>query len=65
LYSDGKLKIRETIIEGFENIPKAFMGLFKGDNIGKMIVKIWFIVKINDKIIFNFINKIIIINIFK
>jgi len=39
-FKDGKLKIKETILEGFENLPKAFMGLFKGDNIGKMVVKI-------------------------
>jgi NADPH-dependent curcumin reductase CurA len=32
--------VRETVIEGFENIPKAFMGLFKSENVGKMIVKI-------------------------
>ena len=37
---DGKLTYQETIIEGFENIPEAFMGLFKGMNEGKMIVKV-------------------------
>ena len=36
----GKVSIEETIIEGFENIPEAFLGLFDGKNIGKMIVKI-------------------------
>ena len=36
----GKISIEETIIEGFENIPEAFLGLFDGKNIGKMIVKI-------------------------
>jgi NADPH-dependent curcumin reductase CurA len=36
----GKMKWRETIIEGIENAPSAFIGLFKGDNIGKMLVKI-------------------------
>ena len=36
----GKISIKETIIEGFENIPEAFLGLFDGKNIGKMIVKI-------------------------
>merc|ERR1719447_432278 len=35
-----KIKTRETVMEGFENIPKAFMGLFDGTNTGKMIVKI-------------------------
>lgn len=35
---EGKLKNKETRMRGFENIPKAFMGLFTGDNIGKMVV---------------------------
>jgi NADPH:quinone reductase len=37
---DGKLKYRENIVEGFENIADALLGLFRGDNIGKQIVKI-------------------------
>lgn len=37
---DGKLKWRETILEGIENMPMAFIGLFTGDNIGKMLVRI-------------------------
>lgn len=37
---EGKLKNKETIIEGFENIPNAFIGLFEGTNKGKMVVKI-------------------------
>jgi NADPH-dependent curcumin reductase CurA len=37
---EGKLKYRETIVEGFENIPKAFLGLFRGENIGKLLVKV-------------------------
>lgn len=36
----GKLKYRETIVEGFENTPKAFIDVLKGKNIGKMIVKV-------------------------
>lgn len=40
LYSEGKLKVQETVVNGFENIPKAFLGLFKGDNVGKMIVEL-------------------------
>ncbi len=39
-YSEGKLKLKETVKEGFENIPEAFIGLFEGENIGKMVVKI-------------------------
>jgi NADPH-dependent curcumin reductase CurA len=38
--SDGKLKYTETIVEGFDNIPSAFLDLFDGKNKGKMIVKI-------------------------
>lgn len=36
----GDLKYKETIIEGFDNIPEAFLGLFTGKNRGKMVVKI-------------------------
>ncbi|WP_238388419.1 NADP-dependent oxidoreductase [Christiangramia aestuarii] len=38
--NEGKLKYTETIREGFDNIPKAFLELFDGKNKGKMIVKI-------------------------
>jgi NADPH-dependent curcumin reductase CurA len=38
--SEGKIKWKETIVEGLENAPKAFIGLFKGENFGKMLVKI-------------------------
>jgi NADPH-dependent curcumin reductase CurA len=37
---EGKIKYREDIVEGFENLPKAFIGLFHGENTGKRIVKI-------------------------
>jgi len=37
---DKKLRHTETIVDGFENIPQAFLDLFKGKNKGKMIVKI-------------------------
>ncbi|MCY7292763.1 MAG: NADP-dependent oxidoreductase, partial [Ferruginibacter sp.] len=36
---EGKLKFTETIQHGFENLPKALLGLFKGENTGKMIVE--------------------------
>jgi NADPH-dependent curcumin reductase CurA len=36
----GKMTWRETIVDGIENAPSAFIGLFKGENIGKMLVKI-------------------------
>jgi len=37
---EGKLKYTETVVEGFDNIPNAFIDLFEGKNKGKMIVKI-------------------------
>jgi NADPH-dependent curcumin reductase CurA len=36
----GKLKWAETIVDGLENAPNAFIGLFKGDNTGKMLVRV-------------------------
>jgi NADPH-dependent curcumin reductase CurA len=38
--SEGKIKWKETIVEGLENAPKAFIGLFKGENFGKTLIKI-------------------------
>jgi NADPH-dependent curcumin reductase CurA len=38
--SEGKLKYEETIVEGFENLPETFLGLFEGKNTGKYLVKI-------------------------
>ncbi|WP_208592264.1 NADP-dependent oxidoreductase [Gracilibacillus suaedae] len=38
--NEGKLQYQETIKEGFENIPDAFLDLFKGNNIGKLLVKV-------------------------
>ena len=37
--NDGKLKYTETIIEGFDKLPEAFIGLFSGKNQGKMLIK--------------------------
>jgi leukotriene B4 12-hydroxydehydrogenase/15-oxo-prostaglandin 13-reductase len=39
-YTEGKLKGEETITEGFQNIPAAFLGLFAGENTGKAVVKV-------------------------
>ena len=36
---EGKLKFTETIVYGFDQLPTALLGLFKGKNTGKMIVK--------------------------
>lgn len=38
--SEDKLNYSETIVEGFDNIPQAFLDLFSGKNKGKMVVKV-------------------------
>ena len=38
--ADGSLTFRETVVDGIDNAPDAFIGLLRGDNIGKMLVKI-------------------------
>ena len=40
LEDEGKIKWKETIVEGLESAPNAFIGLFKGENFDKMLVKI-------------------------
>ena len=37
---EGKVSYRETLYVGIESAPEAFMGLFTGKNIGKMLVKL-------------------------
>jgi NADPH-dependent curcumin reductase CurA len=37
---DGRLRYRETVIDGIEHAPGAFLGLLRGESIGKMIVKV-------------------------
>lgn len=36
----GKIKSPEHITEGFKNMPAAFLGMLRGDNIGKAIIKV-------------------------
>lgn len=36
---EGKLSYKETIMDGFDQLPEAFIALFAGGNTGKMIVK--------------------------
>jgi len=38
--SDGRIKFVETVVEGLDNAIDAFLGLFHGQNTGKMIVKL-------------------------
>ena len=36
---NGKIKNQETFVDGFENLPNAFIGLLQGANLGKMVVR--------------------------
>jgi NADPH-dependent curcumin reductase CurA len=38
--ASGRIKYRETVAQGIENAPKAFIGLLKGENFGKQLVKL-------------------------
>lgn len=38
--SEGKLKYQENIVEGFENMPGAFIGMLQGENTGKQLVRV-------------------------
>ena len=40
LVASGKVKSRETVMEGLERTPEAFLGLFSGANTGKMLVRL-------------------------
>ncbi len=36
---DGRVKYREDFIDGLENAPKALMGLLRGENFGKLVIR--------------------------
>lgn len=38
--AQGKIKYREDRVEGLENAPQAFLGLFSGSNFGKLVVQV-------------------------
>jgi NADPH-dependent curcumin reductase CurA len=38
--ASGKIHTRETLVDGIENAPQAFLGLLRGDNTGKMLVRL-------------------------
>jgi NADPH-dependent curcumin reductase CurA len=37
---DGTVRYRETVVDGIEHAPDAFIGLLQGDNVGKMLVRV-------------------------
>lgn len=37
---DGRVRYRETVVDGIENAPAAFIGLLAGENTGKMLVRV-------------------------
>jgi NADPH-dependent curcumin reductase CurA len=37
---DGRITYRETIVEGIENMPRALVGLFRGENFGKLLARV-------------------------
>src|SRR5580693_8109464 len=39
-YASGKLKSREDVEQGLENFPEVFLKLFKGENTGKLMLKV-------------------------
>jgi NADPH-dependent curcumin reductase CurA len=39
-FAEGKLKYRETIAHGLESAPRAFIGMLRGENLGKQLVKL-------------------------
>jgi NADPH-dependent curcumin reductase CurA len=38
--AEGKIKYREHVVEGLEDAPEAFLGLFKGANFAKLVAKV-------------------------
>lgn len=38
--TEGRVRSRETVVDGIDNAPAAFIGLLRGDNIGKMVVRL-------------------------
>ncbi len=40
LLAQGKIKFQESVYEGLDKAPEAFIGLFKGENFGKAVVRV-------------------------
>ena len=40
MIASGQMKARDTVVDGLEKTPEAFLGLFTGANTGKMLVRL-------------------------
>jgi NADPH-dependent curcumin reductase CurA len=40
LLAEGRLTAHETVVDGIEQVPAAFLGLLRGENVGKMVVRL-------------------------
>ena len=38
--NEGKMKYKEDVVVGLENAPRAFLGLMRGENLGKLLIKV-------------------------
>jgi NADPH-dependent curcumin reductase CurA len=38
--ANGQVQSRDTVLDGIEATPEAFLGLFRGENIGKMLIRL-------------------------
>lgn len=38
--AEGKIRVKETLVEGFEKLPAALNMLFQGENSGKLVVRV-------------------------
>ena len=37
---EGRIKYRQDVVEGLENAPRALIGLLRGENFGKLLVRV-------------------------
>jgi NADPH-dependent curcumin reductase CurA len=38
--TEGRIKYREDVVEGIKNAPRALIGLLRGENFGKLLVRV-------------------------